>query len=104
MGGGPGRTRLARDGRLSAVIDFGTLAVADPAVDLLPAFTFLPPQARDTFREAVGADDATWARARGWAVAGSLPVPEDPFFQQDPSRVTTALGHLEQVIADHRRG
>lgn len=86
------------------MIDFGTLAVADPAVDLLPAFTFLPPQARDTFREAVGADDATWARARGWAVAGSLPVPEDPFFQQDPSRVTTALGHLEQVIADHRRG
>jgi aminoglycoside phosphotransferase (APT) family kinase protein len=95
---------LTRDGRLSAVIDFGTLAVADPAVDLLPAYNFLPPQARDTFREAVDADEATWARARGWAVAGSLPVPDDPYFQQDPARVTRALGHLEQVIADHRRG
>jgi aminoglycoside phosphotransferase (APT) family kinase protein len=94
---------LSRGGRLSAVIDFGTLAVADPAVDLLPAYNFLPPRARDTFREAVGADDATWARARGWAVAGSLPVPDDPYFQQDPARVTRALGHLEQVIADHRR-
>lgn len=93
---------LMREGRLSAVIDFGTLAVADPAVDLLPAYNFLPPQARDTFREAVDADDATWARARGWAVAGSLPVPDDPYFQQDPARVTRALGHLEQVIADHR--
>jgi aminoglycoside phosphotransferase (APT) family kinase protein len=95
---------LMRDGRLSAVIDFGTLAVADPAVDLLPAYNFLPPQARDTFRAAVDADEATWARARGWAVAGSLPVPDDPYFQQDPARVTRALGHLEQVLADHRRG
>jgi aminoglycoside phosphotransferase (APT) family kinase protein len=94
---------LARDGRISAVIDFGTLAVADPAVDLLPAWKFLPAEARDVFREAVGADDATWARGRGWALAGSLPVPDDPFFQQDPARVTAALGHLEQIIADHRR-
>ncbi|SNX65716.1 aminoglycoside phosphotransferase (APT) family kinase protein [Streptomyces sp. TLI_55] len=94
---------LMRDGRLSAVIDFGTLAVADPAVDLQPAWMFLPPQGRDAFREAVDADDATWARARGWALAGSLPVPDDPFFQQNPARVTAALDHLEQVLEDHRR-
>lgn len=94
---------LMRDGRLSAVIDFGTLAVADPAVDLQPAWMFLPPQGREAFREAVDADDATWARARGWALAGSLPVPDDPFFQQDPARVTAALDHLEQVVEDHRR-
>ncbi|AZP22033.1 aminoglycoside phosphotransferase family protein [Streptomyces aquilus] len=94
---------LMRDGRLSAVIDFGTLAVADPAVDLQPAWMFLPPQGREAFREAVDADEATWARARGWALAGSLPVPDDPFFQQDPARVTAALDHLEQVVEDHRR-
>ena len=93
---------LARNGRLSAVIDFGTLAVADPAVDLIPAWMFLPARARGVFREAVGLDDATWARARGWALAGSLPVPDDPFFQQDPARVTAALKHLEEIIADHR--
>ena len=94
---------LMRDGRLSAVIDFGTLAVADPAVDLQPAWMFLPPQGRNAFREAVDADDATWARARGWALAGSLPVPDDPFFQQDPARVTAALDHLAQVVEDHQR-
>ncbi|MFG2127298.1 aminoglycoside phosphotransferase family protein [Streptomyces sp. NPDC048751] len=94
---------LARNGRLSAVIDFGTLAVADPAVDLLPAWKFLPASALPAFREAVDTDDATWARGRGWALAGSLPVPEDPFFREDPSRVTAALRHLEAVIADHRR-
>ncbi|WP_369264648.1 aminoglycoside phosphotransferase family protein [Streptomyces sp. R35] len=93
---------LAVEGRLSAVIDFGTLAVGDPAVDLLPAWKFLPAQARGVFRTAVGLDDATWARGRGWALAASLPVPDDPFFQEDPARVTAALHHLEQVIADHR--
>ncbi|WP_406439752.1 aminoglycoside phosphotransferase family protein [Streptomyces sp. NBC_01613] len=94
---------LARDGRLSAVIDFGTLAVADPAVDVVPAWKFLPPQARDVFREAVGTDDATWARGRGWALAGSLPVPDDPFFRDHPARVTAALKHLEAILADYRR-
>ncbi len=60
---------LAVDGRLSAVIDFGTLAVGDPAVDLLVAWQFLPDEARGTFRDAVDVDDATWARGRGWALA-----------------------------------
>lgn len=94
---------LMNDGRLSAVIDFGTLAVADPAVDLVPAWKFLPARARDVFREAVGADDATWARGRGWALAGSLPVPDDPYFRDHPARVTAAVHHVEQIIADHRR-
>jgi aminoglycoside phosphotransferase (APT) family kinase protein len=93
---------LLRDGRLAAVIDFGTLAVADPAVDLLPAWRFLPAEARGVFREAVGADDATWARGRGWALASSLPVPEDPYFRDHPARITAALRHLEQIIADFR--
>ncbi|MFI6659241.1 aminoglycoside phosphotransferase family protein [Streptomyces sp. NPDC050523] len=93
---------LTRNGRLSAVIDFGTLAVADPAVDLVPAWKVLPAQARDVFRERVGADDATWARGRGWALAGSLPVPDDPYFRDHPARTTAALHHLEQIIADHR--
>ncbi|MCI3242270.1 MULTISPECIES: aminoglycoside phosphotransferase family protein [Streptomyces] len=93
---------LTSNGRLSAVIDFGTLAVADPAVDLYPAWTFLPTPARDIFREAVGADDATWARGRGWALAGSLPVPEDPYFRDHPQRITAALHHLEQIIEDYR--
>jgi aminoglycoside phosphotransferase (APT) family kinase protein len=93
---------LLRDGRLAAVIDFGTLAVADPAVDLLPAWKFLPAEARGVFREAVGADDATWARGRGWALAGSLPVPDDPFFRDHPDRITAALDHLERIVADYR--
>lgn len=59
---------LVRHGRLSAVIDFGTSGVGDPACDLVPFWTFLEPPAADVFRDAVGLDDATWARAAGWAL------------------------------------
>ncbi|MER6183735.1 hypothetical protein [Streptomyces sp. NPDC001652] len=49
---------LSRGGRLSAVIDVGTLAVADPAVDLLPAYDFPPPRARSASPEL----SVTWNR------------------------------------------
>ncbi|WP_105972481.1 aminoglycoside phosphotransferase family protein [Streptomyces geranii] len=63
---------LVSEGRLSAVIDFGCTGVGDPAVDLIVAWNLLPAGVRDTFREAVGADDAEWARGRGWALSVSL--------------------------------
>ncbi|SEL86103.1 aminoglycoside phosphotransferase family protein [Streptacidiphilus jiangxiensis] len=59
---------LARDGRLSAVIDFGALGVGDPACDVMPAWTVFAEDSRAAFREAVAVDDATWARGRGWAL------------------------------------
>jgi aminoglycoside phosphotransferase (APT) family kinase protein len=58
---------LTRDGRLGAVIDFGCLAVGDPACDLTAAWTIFDEHSRTTFRHHVGHDAATWRRARGWA-------------------------------------
>ncbi|REK91959.1 phosphotransferase [Streptomyces inhibens] len=63
---------LARDGRLSAVIDFGGLGVGDPACDMMAAWAVLSAETRDLFRAAAGADDATWARGRGWALCFGL--------------------------------
>jgi len=54
---------------LVAVIDFGLLAVGDPACDLMAGWTLFNADARRTFRNAVGADDAAWSRGRGWALA-----------------------------------
>ena len=59
---------LVVDGRLSAVIDFGCSAVGDPACDLVMAWTFFDGESGRAFREAVALDDATWTRARGWAL------------------------------------
>ncbi|MET7288902.1 aminoglycoside phosphotransferase family protein [Streptomyces sp. NPDC005573] len=67
----PGNVLVAGD-RLAAVIDFGCAGVGDPAVDLIVAWNLLPSWARGPFREAVGADDAEWARGRGWALSIAL--------------------------------
>ncbi|WP_240972898.1 aminoglycoside phosphotransferase family protein [Nonomuraea composti] len=60
---------LTRGGRLSALTDFGELGVGDPARDLMIAFTLLSARSRAAFRDALGVDDATWTRGRGWALA-----------------------------------
>ena len=66
-----GGNLLVRDGRLSAVIDWGPLKVADPA-DFAPAWTLLEGEARRTFRDQLAVDDATWARARAWVMLPAL--------------------------------
>jgi aminoglycoside phosphotransferase (APT) family kinase protein len=63
---------LTVDGRLSAVIDFGELGIGDPACDLTIAFTLMTARTRAVFREALGVDDDTWMRGRGWALATGL--------------------------------
>ncbi|MCX5129532.1 aminoglycoside phosphotransferase family protein [Streptomyces sp. NBC_00347] len=63
---------LTVDGRLSAVIDFGGLGLGDPARDLTIAFTLMSAPSRAVFRDALGVDDATWLRGRGWALATGL--------------------------------
>ena len=59
---------LVTHGRLSAVIDFGSCGVGDPACDLVMAWTFFDEDARSAFREALPISNDTWARARGWAL------------------------------------
>ena len=60
-------------GALTAVIDFGDLAGADPACDLAAAWLFFDANQRAAFRARIGTgpphDAATWERAQGWAVA-----------------------------------
>ncbi|HZN17869.1 MAG TPA: aminoglycoside phosphotransferase family protein [Micromonosporaceae bacterium] len=93
---------LAVDGRLSAVIDFGCLAVGDPACDLMVAWTFLSAAGRAAFRAALPVDEATWARGRGWGLAMMLPSPA-AFADTDPVRAASARRLVAELIADHRR-
>jgi len=59
---------LVRDGRLSAVLDAGGLAVGDPTIDLVAGFEVLDPEGLRAYRDALDVTDAEWARARGWAL------------------------------------
>ncbi|GAA2330202.1 aminoglycoside phosphotransferase family protein [Glycomyces rutgersensis] len=63
---------LATGGRLSALIDFGTCGVGDPACDLQIAWTYFDRAERRRFRDAAGLDDGTWARARAWTIWKAL--------------------------------
>jgi aminoglycoside phosphotransferase (APT) family kinase protein len=55
-------------GKLSAVIDFGGIAIGDPACDLVMAWTYLNGKARETFISKMDMDPDTWLRARAWAL------------------------------------
>ena len=67
-----GSNLLIVDGRLHAVIDFGCVTVGDPACDLTIAWTLFTGNSRRTFRHHLQLDDATWARAHGWALWKAL--------------------------------
>lgn len=63
---------LVRDGRLAAVLDFGSSGVGDPACDMVIAWTFLEGASRERFRAERGVDPGTWSRGRGWALWKAL--------------------------------
>jgi aminoglycoside phosphotransferase (APT) family kinase protein len=66
------RNWLVRDGRISGVIDWGSMGAGDPACDVMVAWKLHSAAARDAFREALPVDDATWERARGWAISQAV--------------------------------
>lgn len=92
---------LVKDGKLCAVIDFGSCGVGDPACDLVIAWTFLTEASRDAFRAALPLDDATWARGRGWALWKAL-ILLAGHIHSSAFEASRAQRTLDEVLADHR--
>lgn len=92
---------LVEDGRLSAVIDFGSSAVGDPACDLVIAWTEFTGVSRLAFRAELPFDDDTWRRARGWALWKALMTIRD--VDAEPPLIEKARRTITEIIADHRR-
>lgn len=93
---------LVENGRLSAVIDFGTSGVGDPACDLAIAWTFFEGEAREVFREGMVLDRGAWARGRGWALWKALIVLAG--MTGAPAReVAKNRGVIDAVLQDHHR-
>jgi aminoglycoside phosphotransferase (APT) family kinase protein len=94
---------LITQGRLTGVIDFGGIGVGDPTVDLIVAWNLLPAEARPTFRAALDVDDATWQRARGWAL--SIALIQLPYYKDTNRHLATNAHHvIHEVLADHQAG
>jgi aminoglycoside phosphotransferase (APT) family kinase protein len=93
---------LTVDNRLSAVIDFGTVGVGDPACDLIVAWNLLPAEARNLYRDALQVDDAAWARGRGRAL--SMALIQLPYYKDsNPGMAANARHVIKEVLADHQR-
>ncbi|MCZ4101241.1 MULTISPECIES: aminoglycoside phosphotransferase family protein [Streptomyces] len=91
----PSNLLLAGD-RVSAVIDFGTVGMGEPATDLIPAWNLLPASARRVYRETVDVDDATWARSRGWAL--SMAVIQLPYYRTTNPIISANARHVIREI------
>ncbi|MFI5932550.1 aminoglycoside phosphotransferase family protein [Actinoplanes sp. NPDC051494] len=90
---------LIHEGRLAAVIDLGAVCLGDPAVDLMPAWNLLPAAARATYRKALGTDDATWRRGRGWALSQAITAL--PYYvDTNPAMAETARHTLTVLLDD----
>lgn len=91
-----------RTGRLRAVIDFGGAGAGDPAADVVPAWSVFGPTGRDAYRAALGVDDGTWARARGYALHQAVLI--IPYYAgTNPGLVSVALRTIGQVLGDATR-
>jgi aminoglycoside phosphotransferase (APT) family kinase protein len=94
---------LVRNGRLSGVIDWGSVGVGDPAVDMVAAWGALDAGGREAFRSRLAVDEATWARGRGWALSiGLIALPY--YVETNPVFAETARRLIRDVLTDHERG
>jgi aminoglycoside phosphotransferase (APT) family kinase protein len=94
------RNWLVRDGRISGVIDWACMGVGDPACDVMVAWKLHSSAARDAFREALPTDDATWERARGWALSQAVGALVYYTPENNPSLYGEAESWLEIVLSE----
>ena len=98
----PHNLLLAPSGSLVAVVDFGDVTAGDPATDLATAWLTFDAGSRRIFRAELearrGVDEATWDRARGWALVIASAVVERTGPTGAFGRVAAYV--LEQVLLD----
>lgn len=92
---------LVQNGQLSAVIDFGGLAIGDPACDLAIAWTFFKGESREVFRVILNLDGGTWARGRGWALWKALIVAAG-LCETNNIEGKNCWRIIDEVIADYK--
>lgn len=90
---------LVQDGWLSAIIDFGTCGVGDPACDLVLAWTHLDDDAQDTFQRTLDLDVDTWRRGQAWALWKAMLTLKD----DDPAASVRRYGWRYDAVDIIRR-
>lgn len=87
---------------LAGIIDWSAAGVGDPACEAMLGWA-MPAPARADYRQALGFDDATWARGRGWALQQAVFF--IPYYEKTiPTAVAAAWRRLEAILADSEAG
>ncbi len=92
---------LVKTGKLCAVIDFGQLAIGDPACDLAISWTLFHGKSRETFQKMLGLDKDTWARARGWTLWKALVVAAG-FTNPNNTESSLCWRIIDELLANHK--
>lgn len=88
---------LVREGRIAGVLDWGGMALGDPACDLMIGWTLLSGSSRAALKDAVDCDEATWRRARGWTLSvATIAIPY--YLETSPAIVRWATRTLQEVL------
>ena len=74
--------------------------MGDPASDVMVAWKMLSAEGRERFRAELEVEDATWARARGWALTQAVNALTYYTDENNPILVREARGWLAEVLAD----
>ena len=93
---------LVKDGKLAAVIDFGSSTVGDPACDLAIAWSQFDRDSRRAFRTALPLDAGTWARGRAWALWKAM-ITVSGQIARSAEEIAISARIIETVLDDYRR-
>lgn len=89
---------LVHQARLHALIDWSGVCHADPAREVMAAWTLFAGESRAVFRSELDVDDDTWRRSKGWALTRIFNVAyyekSNPVFSLDARRT------ISEVLAD----
>ncbi|MGB0934552.1 MAG: aminoglycoside phosphotransferase family protein [Alphaproteobacteria bacterium] len=90
---------LVQDGAITGIIDFGMSGIGDPACDLMVAWTLFTKDTRQIFHDAVAPDQATWNRAKAYALHFGI-MAYSYYKDRDPFVANIAKNTLGEVIND----
>lgn len=94
------RNWLVADRRLTGIIDWDSMGVGDPACEVMVAWKLHSAEARDAFREALSVDDATWQRAKGWALSQAVAILAYYTPANNPTLLREADSWLNLVLSE----
>lgn len=93
---------LVQDGRLAAVIDFGSAAIGDPACDLVISWTLFEGASRERFRARMEMDSGTWARGRAWGLWKAMLVMRGHVEAGNAAGAEEESRLIETILGDQR--